>query len=478
MHSKKAFILLVSSLLLFGFLFTTLASYLVSLRALRTDITEQNLPLTSDNVYSEIQRDLLRPVFISSLMASDTFLRDWVLAGETDTSRITRFLKEIQVRFNTFTCFFVSENTRRYYYSGGILKTVRPDEVRDAWYFRVRNMKSEYEINVDPDMAHKDTMTVFINYRVFDYQGRFIGATGVGLNVHAVKSLIENYQKRYRRNIFFADSNGLVALCAGGHPYEGRSIDKIPGLSNTATALLSKPSGTYEYIRDGDRSHVNARFIPEFNWYLVIEQSETTAVSDIRTALFVNFLVCLVITAVVIIMVNLTISLYQKRLEHMAVTDKLTGLKNRHSFDIIFEQALKDARRRKENLAFIMLDIDHFKSVNDNYGHQAGDAALKALSGILTARLRESDMVFRWGGEEFAVVLPGCGLENALAMAETVRTAAASTTVEWHGRGFTITVSQGVTLYKSGEPADSLLSRADNLMYDAKNLGRNRVMAG
>jgi hypothetical protein len=119
-------------------------------------------------------------VLIASMMAQDTFLRDWVLAGEQDTQRITRFLGEVMGKQDTFTSFFVSDRTLTYYQAKGVLKHVVPNTWRDAWYFRLREMKAPYEINVDLDMANQDNLTVFINYPVLDYQQRFIGATGVG----------------------------------------------------------------------------------------------------------------------------------------------------------------------------------------------------------------------------------------------------------------------------------------------------------
>jgi len=122
--------LLLLFLLLGGFLTTTLFSYYTSLKAVRSSILSTELPLTSDNVYSEIQRDLVRPVLIASMMANDTFLHDWIKHGEQNPEQITRYLREVQNRHNAFTSFFVSEKTRTYFQSRGILKQVAQDEPR------------------------------------------------------------------------------------------------------------------------------------------------------------------------------------------------------------------------------------------------------------------------------------------------------------------------------------------------------------
>ncbi|MCG8508608.1 MAG: diguanylate cyclase, partial [Rhodospirillales bacterium] len=129
MRDKKIrFVAILTILLATGFILTSLVSYFVARDSLTTQIEENTLPLTSDNIYSEIQRDLLRPIFISSLMAHDTFVRDWALAGEIDEDRIIRYLAEIQKRYGTVTSFFVSERSRKYYHSSGVLKTVTQED--------------------------------------------------------------------------------------------------------------------------------------------------------------------------------------------------------------------------------------------------------------------------------------------------------------------------------------------------------------
>src|SRR5471030_1429938 len=114
--------------------------------------------------------------------------------------------------YGAYTAFFVSNSSLTYYHAKGVLKQIKADEPRDAWYFRVRDMKEPYEINVDPDMANKDNLTFFINYKVYDYKDQFIGAAGVGLTVDAVIKLIDKYQQRYQRSVYFVDTFGRLVL--------------------------------------------------------------------------------------------------------------------------------------------------------------------------------------------------------------------------------------------------------------------------
>ena len=161
---RRHLLLLLSVVLSAGFFATTLFGYFVLKAAIRSAIIGQDLPLTASNIYSEIQKDLVRPILISSTMAHDTFLRDWVLKGENNVAEMSRFLAEVKQRNGAFSSFFVSDKSRIYYTGNGILKRVTKDEARDAWYFRVRNLEEGYEINVDTDMANLDALTIFVNY--------------------------------------------------------------------------------------------------------------------------------------------------------------------------------------------------------------------------------------------------------------------------------------------------------------------------
>lgn len=306
----------VSILLVTGFLITSLTSYFVSRTSLRSEISHNELPLTSDNIYSEIQQDLLRPVFISSLMATDTFLRDWVIGGEVEKKQIARYLKEIQIKYQTFTAFFVSEKTKTYYHADGVLKKVSPDETRDEWYFRVREMMDDYEINVDPDLANKDTMTIFINYRVFDYDNNYIGATGVGLRVGAVKDLIEIYQKKYNREIYFVGKSGKIELAGSGFEHSVKDISQFEHSALFMDKLGSKSESSFSYKkRNGQVVHTNIRYIDEFEWYLVVEQPEQETIKEIFTTLVINLAICVVVTIIVLVLVNLSVTNYQNKID-------------------------------------------------------------------------------------------------------------------------------------------------------------------
>lgn len=474
--SRQRLILLLGALVTFGFLATTLASYYVSRASLRDSIAVGELPLVADNVFSEIQRDLIRPILVSSTMASDTFLRDWVIAGEVDDERVTRYLKEVKTRFGAFTSFFISERTRVYYHADGVLKTVSETEPRDVWYFRVRAMAPDYEINVDPDIANADMMTIFINYRVFDYAGKYIGVAGVGLTVNAVQDLIRKYRARFDRDIYFVDKAGTIVLAEGGAPPGARLADR-PGLGAEAERLLSGAASALQYEARGATRFLNIRYVPELQWFLCVEKDETAAIADIRRALFLNLLICLIVTVLVIAITTVFVNRYQARLELVATTDRLTGLANRQAYDILMAQALKESDRGGVHLSVALIDIDDFKAINDRFGHLVGDEVLRSVAELTRSSLREADILCRWGGEEFALVLKGCRSDAAVLVGEKVRGHVDAAAIASQGELVRVTVSVGVAERLSGEDEAALIARADRALMASKAAGKNRVRA-
>jgi diguanylate cyclase (GGDEF)-like protein len=474
---RRWLIAVVGVLLGVGFVATALLSFSASRDALRTDIVANELPLTSDTVYSEIRRDLVTPILVSSQMANDTFLRDWILNGEQDVSQITKYLAAIKSRYNTTSASLVSEATHRYYYPDGILKVVDERNWRDAWYFRVRKMATDYEINVDFDLANADAWTIFINYRVYDYAGKFIGATGVGLTFNTVAALIDQYENRYQRRIYFVDGEGHVVVAGRDSFKPGSDIHAVPGLGAIADAILKHKEGSYsyEYTRANQTHLLNVRFLPELNWYLFVERIEDEAIAGVRSALYINLGIAVAITLVVVLLVGATIVWYQRGLERMATTDKLTSLVNRQAFDLLLDQGIKRSQRTRAPLSLMMLDIDHFKKINDQYGHLTGDKIIQMVAQATMASLRKSDVVCRWGGEEFIVMLGDCDRGAAYALAEKVRHQVEQTAAEGLS-AIKTTVSLGVTELLDTDSENSLLSRADEALYEAKRAGRNRAI--
>lgn len=207
-----------------------------------------------------------------------------------------------------------------------------------------------------------------------------------------------------------------------------------------------------------------------------INLSETTASTPTHA------LSVLALTLTIVLMATGLVLMTKERADALnrtlALQDELTGMPNRRAIHKLLEQQLALARRHGQPLSLLIVDVDHFKQINDHYGHLSGDLALREMADRLHRRLRAQDIAGRWGGEEFIVILPGTGIEGARALAETLRHAAEQAELRaLDGRVIHFTVSIGLHVLDpaGGNERDDMIAAADRALYLAKQNGRNRV---
>ena len=166
------------------------------------------------------------------------------------------------------------------------------------------------------------------------------------------------------------------------------------------------------------------------------------------------------------------------QLQDQAIRDSLTGVFNRRFLAEALEREIAKANREDMPISIVMMDVDHFKSFNDTYGHKCGDAVLRDLAGFLTKNSRHGDIVCRYGGEEFVILMPEASFQNAFERAQSWQQAYASKTIEYEDKALKVTFSAGVASYpQHGPNGEAILHAADHALYESKSNGRNRVTA-
>ncbi len=465
----------IGLILVLFFLATNLISFRVSTSALRHTILENELPLTSSNIYSEIQTDLLRPILISSFMANDTFLKDWMLEGEKNRDSLTRYLDQTRRHYDSFTSYLISARTLTYYHFTGATRPIVPTDPADAWVFRDEKMPAPYEVNVGINKDLKDEMTIFVNCKVLDYQGKFIGIVGIGLNPRSIASVMTRYQEKYQRDIYFIDSRGDIIARSSGADVRGDNILTAPGISVIGKRVLAIREGYFEYTRDGEHMLLTTRSIPDLGWHVIVEQRESDAFRSLWYGFLTNIAVGLIGITLTILIMSYAVNIYQHRLEQLAVTDRLTGTGNRQVFEQALELALRRMDRGKRSYGLIMFDLDRFKDINDQLGHLKGDEAIRRASHAAIEVLSSPGMLYRWGGEEFCVMIPDCEMEDVLELAERLRASIQVAPLFVPDTGQRITVSVGATMLVLGDTAQTAVHRVDAALYRAKMAGRNCV---
>lgn len=167
-----------------------------------------------------------------------------------------------------------------------------------------------------------------------------------------------------------------------------------------------------------------------------------------------------------------------KRIKEEAITDPLTGLRNRKGLFSAIEKAISDLKRSKQSLCLLMIDVDHFKRINDSYGHLLGDKVLQLIGKTLRQRTKGNDTAVRYGGEEFSVLLPETTLAGARTVAEDIRKVLEQSRIKRLDNNQTIdgvTISIGIAQYRSGESVEAFIHRADGALYTSKQRGRNQI---
>jgi len=177
-------------------------------------------------------------------------------------------------------------------------------------------------------------------------------------------------------------------------------------------------------------------------------------------------------TALAFLIFGFYVGSYEKKIEEQALNDPLTGLGNRNKFYLLAEYELERSFRYQDKLSLALMDVDHFKNINDTYGHTVGDHILKAVAAKISAVLRKSDISVRWGGEEFLFLMPSASLTESRDISERLRKSIEAGPFE---EVPTVTVSIGLTEYIKGDSLDTMIKRADEALYEAKDAGRNRV---
>lgn len=481
LSAKQQLLLLLTVILFFSFVGGSLLNYKMTRASVHSEILRNDLPLTMDNIYSELTSEMTKPLLVSSSMASDTFLKEWASEGERDPGKITRYLMEIKEKYGFFTTFFVSLESNKYYRHNGIHKMVSANDSHDVWFFDFLSSGKEYDFDVDADEAADNSLTIFINYRVVNDAGDPLGVVGVGLMVDRVAKTIEMYQKKYDRSVFLTDIQGTFQVHPDTTLIENKKLDDFAEFAPLTQDILQTrdASANFEYDRLDQKILLTVRYIKSLQWLLYVEQNETKALVTARHNFIRTVVIGLITSILIITLALLTINRYQEKIELLAAEDELTGAANRRALGAEFSKIVYNYSRKKGQFSLILLDLDNFKMVNDTLGHLAGDKLLVAVVELIKTIIRPTDIFARWGGDEFVILTEG-EQENSVMVAKRICQALRNNEFGDNHPGNddprnSVRVSSGITRYVVGDSLDTMLLRADSAMYQCKSKGGDCV---
>ncbi|NQY94714.1 MAG: GGDEF domain-containing protein, partial [Campylobacteraceae bacterium] len=453
---------------------TSILNYTKSLNETEKQLKNSSLPLSIDNIYTEIQKNVIEPNLISSMMSSNTFLKDWLINEESNIPKIKKYLSTIKDKYSMFNTFLVSHESKNYYSSKGFLEKVDISNPQNAWYYNFKELSKSSEINLDYNKYMDSSMIMFINYKIFDDNSKYLGATGIAIKTSYVNDMLKSFRKNYKFNVYFINKLGRVVLSETG-VNTLKNINDIAQLQEFKEDIFDTKTKTIEYQKDGNTYLLNSKYIEELGLYLLVEAQVEDFTKEVKKTFYINLSVSLLVTLIVILIILYMIKIYNKKLEYLVLHDPLTKLPNRRSFNNSFERSLLLFNRNKNSKALLFFDVDDFKKVNDEFGHLLGDKVLIQISSILQKEVRKSDYISRWGGEEFSILLHDLSLEDAKVFALNLKDKIEHDEVLNQLIKKRLTASFGLTMFKENDNMDGLVNRVDQALYDAKNSGKNKV---
>jgi len=452
-------------------------NYYASMNLTQSQLKNSSLPLTVDNIYTEIQKQIIEPNLIASMMANDTFMKNWLTNQENDSEQVVRYLDTIQNKYQMFATFLVSEKTQNYYSAGGFLEKVSKDNSNNDWYFAFKKNSEVLEINIDKNEHMGTSLVMFINHKIFDNDFHMIGATGVGLKTSYINEMLKQFRLKYNFNVYFINDKGEVII-SEAETNVVRNINDVPELKAIKADLISKGSHLFEYIRDNETVLLNRKYIPELDLYLLVEAKMNDFTYHVKETFYFNIIISLLLTVTVTLIVLIYVRNIHGKLNQLADNDPLTGLPNRRFFNRSFEHALQLKKRNHTDLSVLFLDLDNFKTINDTKGHDIGDKVLKRIAKILHNTIRETDFTSRWGGEEFIILLLDSNANSAVSIAEKLCNAIEQDNTLISLVNHKVTASLGVTEVQENDIIDTIFKRVDGALYKAKAAGKNQYVVG
>ena len=452
-------------------------NYYVSMNLTHAQLKNSSLPLTVDNIYTEIQKQIIEPNLIASMMAHDTFMKDWLENQESDNEQVVKYLDTIQNKYQMFATFLVSEKTQNYYSATGLLEKVKEGNLNNNWYFAFKKNSEVNEINIDKNEHMGSSLVMFINHKIFDNDFHMIGATGVGVKTSYINDMLKQFRLKYNFNVYFINDEGEVII-SELDTNTISNINNVPELSDIKADLISKGSQLFEYILNGETVLLNRKYIPELDLYLLVEAKMNDFTNEVKETFYFNIVVSLLLTIAITLIVLVYVRSIHVRLNQLADNDPLTGLPNRRFFNRSLEHALLLKKRNNTNLSVLFIDLDNFKMINDTKGHDVGDKVLKRIAKILNITIRETDFISRWGGEEFIVLLLDSDVDGAVLSAEKLCKSIEQDESLISLVGHKVTASLGVTVVQADDGIDAIFKRVDRALYKAKAVGKNQYCIG
>jgi diguanylate cyclase (GGDEF)-like protein len=417
-------------------------------------------------VFSLVNEELLKPLHVAQTIGLAKNFDTLLDTTELDEPELVNLLRQLESQFG-LTFFVASEKMRKQYLSNG--KQIELLEGKVFWYFEAQ----QQDRDLIADLGQVGNVHLYFDVRISNKEGEFLGFVGVGKSLQRFIDTFEQYKLTYGYDFLFVNDKEQIILTSlpdlvvtGAHI---PTLDTLPWYTEEASSSNQFESSI---VNDKGKDFLLSKIdIEVLDWKLILLIPLDARQAQITKTFVTNTLMSISVMVFLFVLAFWVMVFYKNKLERSGDIDPLTRLPNRAFIHYRFQQL----KRQDAMVSVIMVDIDRFKDINDNYGHNTGDEVLKTISKIMTEEIREQDTVGRWGGEEFIMLIPTTSEQTALSIAERTRQCLELETFIKIENTFKVTASFGVTHGSSRIPLTELIASADAALYEAKKRGRNTV---
>lgn len=416
-------------------------------------------------VFSLVNEELLKPLHIAKTIGKAGYFDDLLNQEQLQQENVVELLNKLEQTFQ-LTFFVASEKQRKQFLSDG--RAIDLIEGKVFWYFEAKQNNRD----LFADLGQVGDVHLYFDIKVYNEEEAFLGIVGVGKSLEAFIDRFAEYKQRYGYDFLFINENNEIILTSlSDFVVTGAHIPTLDSLPWYQKLAVDQRDLNNRLITENDEDFLISEInIDELDWKLLLLIPLEARQAQITKSFVNNTVIAISLVLLFFAMMFWIMMYYKHHLEKTIDIDPLSQLPNR----TMVQRRYKQLARQNSDVAVIMVDVDRFKSINDSYGHNTGDMVIKQVSQILSEEIRRQDLVGRWGGEEFIILVPTASDEVARNIAERARQRLEQ---ESYGpEALKVTASFGLTFGHSNLPLSDLVAFADAALYQAKRQGRNQVV--
>ncbi|MFQ3235449.1 MAG: diguanylate cyclase (GGDEF)-like protein [Paraglaciecola sp.] len=415
-----------------------------------------------------IIEQLMKPLHISETLAQSKEIKNFMGAPMPDEIAIFDTLKRLQAEFD-MNFFIARDLNRRQYNSDGSTNELIDGEV--SWYFKYKNLPE----NVVADLGKWEDIHLYIHLKVFDKKERFLGFFGVGKSLPSFVQLFSQHKETYGYDLIVVDQDSRIMLASDPtllvENSNFKQLTDLPWYKHLPTDQQLGSLNNFLIKIDGYEVLVAELNIQPFNWTLYVLTPLDSGQTKISWGFIISIVTLFAIIFGLFLLIYYLLYYFKQDMQKNRQMDVLTELANRSSIIQKFDEMMY----QKLSVSLVLINLDNFKTVNETHGRKAGDVVLRQIASMLQLELRENDILGRWKGEEFILLLPDTGPHEAMQIAHKLRDRLAGMTMATGSMSIRMTASFGISFTATPRTLNEVIAAADDALFAAKREGRNTV---